>query len=201
MVFKLKKRCIAFFSILILIQFSDVLSIHKKNKMEKYDLRKLQTTTTTPNTNPNSTVITPSSNVPNAVKKSSGGLSAGGIVAIVVPCIAALIAVGALAALCRSTPPPVVPTVGHNYMDTSLVRIKPPMQPVEVVQQPVAVVQQPVAVVQEVPVVQQPVAVVQEVPVVQQPVAVVQQPAAVVQEVPVVQEVVEPVTVVHETVV
>ena len=193
MVFKLKKRCIAFFSILILIQFSDVLSIHKKNKMEKYDLRKLQTTTTTPNTNPNSTVITPSSNVPNAVKKSSGGLSAGGIVAIVVPCIAALIAVGALAALCRSTPPPMVPTVGPNYMDTSLVRIKPPMQPV--------VVQQPVAVVQEVPVVQQPVAVVQEVPVVQQPVAVVQQPAAVVQEVPVVQEVVEPVTVVHETVV
>ena len=200
MVLILKKRCMAFFSILILIQFSDVLSIHKKNKMEKYDLRKLQTTTTTPYTNPNGTVITPS-NVPNAVKKSSGGLSAGGIVAIVIPCIAALIAVGALAALCRSTPPPMVPTVGPNYMDTSLVRIKPPVQPVEVVQQPVAVVQQPVAVVQEVPVVQQPVAVVQEVPVIQQPVAVVQQPAAVVQEVPVVQEVVEPVTVVHETVV
>ena len=179
MVLILKKRCMAFFSILILIQFSDVLSIHKKNKMEKYGLRKLQTTTTpytTPYTTPNSTEPSPN---PPYIKKSSKGLSAGGIVAIIIPCVAALIAVGALAALCRSTPS-VVPPVGPNYMDTSLVRIKPPMQPI--VQQPV-VVQQPVAVVQEVPVVQQPVAVVQEVPVVQTPVAVVQQPAAVVQEV------------------
>ena len=180
MVLKLKKRCMAFFAILILIQFSDVLSIHKKNKMEKYGLRKLQTTTTpytTPYTTPNSTEPSPN---PPYIKKSSKGLSAGGIVAIIIPCVAALIAVGALAALCRSTPS-VVPPVGPNYTDTSsLVRIKPPMQPI--VQQPV-VVQQPVAVVQEVPVVQQPVAVVQEVPVVQTPVAVVQQPAAVVQEV------------------
>ena len=191
MVLKLKKRCMAFFAILILIQFSDVLSIHKKNKMEKYDLRKLQTTTTTPYTTPNSTEPSPN---PPYVKKSSKGLSAGGIVAIIIPCIAALIAVGALAALCRSTPP-AVPPVGPNYMDTSLVRIKPPVQPI--VQQPVAVVQQPVAVVQEVPVVQTPVAVVE------QPVAaVVEQPVAAVVEQPVavVQDVVQPVAVVNEPV-
>ena len=190
MVLKLKKRCMAFFAILILIQFSDVLSIHKKNKMEKYDLRKLQTTTTTPYTTPNSTEPSPN---PPYVKKSSKGLSAGGIVAIIIPCVAALIAVGALAALCRSTPS-VVPPVGPNYMDTSLVRIKPPMQPI--VQQPV-VVQQPVAVVQEVPVVQTPVAVVE------QPVAaVVEQPVAAVVEQPVavVQDVVQPVAVVNEPV-
>lgn len=194
MVLKLKKRCMAFFAILILIQFSDVLSIHKKNKMEKYGLRKLQKTTTpytTPYTTPNSTEPSPN---PPYIKKSSKGLSAGGIVAIIIPCVAALIAVGALAALCRSTPS-VVPPVGPNYMDTSLVRIKPPVQPI--VQQPVAVVQQPVAVVQEVPVVQTPVAVVE------QPVAaVVEQPVAAVVEQPVavVQDVVQPVAVVNEPV-
>ena len=177
MVLKLKKRCMAFFAILILIQFSDVLSIHKKNKMEKNNLRKLQTIATTPfttlyttpYTTPNSTESSKLS--PNNIKKSNRGLSSGAIVAIVVPCVAALISLGALSALYKSTPAvaaAVAPAQAGvpNDIDASLVRMTLQNQPV-----------------------------VQEVPVVQQPSDVVQQTASVVKEA------VEPVTVVNDTVV
>ena len=95
----------------------------------------------------------------------------GAIVAIVVPCVAALISLGALSALYKSTPAvaaAVAPAQAGvpNDIDTSLVRMTLQNQPV-----------------------------VQEVPVVQQPSDVVQQTASVVKEA------VEPVTVVNDTVV
>ena len=180
MVLKLKKRILSLLALLILIQLSNELNVNKKNVIKM--IRNLQVTTT-PNSTLNSTEPDYSPLPSNRVKSSSGGLSKGGIIAIVIPCVAALIAVGALAALCRPTPtPPFQPNAPATYIDTSLnnLNTKLPMQeitvqqPVGVVQQPVAVVQQPVAVVQEVPV--QPVTVVQEVPV---------QPVTVVEEVPV----------------
>ena len=159
MVSKKRKGIISFLTILILIQLSNELNVNKKNFI--INIRKLQTTYN----DTNSTVL------PDLPKvESKGGLSKGGIVAIVIPCIAALIAVGALAAVCRGTPtPPIQP-----YTDASSLmafkNVRPPMDPVMVQQVPV----QPVTVVQQVPV--QPVTVVQEVPV---------QPVTVVQEVPV----------------
>ena len=162
MVSKKRKEIISFLTIFILIQLSNELNVNKKNFI--INIRKLQTTYNDTNST-NSTVL------PDLPKvESKGGLSKGGIVAIVIPCIAALIAVGALAAVCRATPtPPIQP-----YTDASSLmafnNVRPPMDPVMVQQVPV----QPVTVVQQVPV--QPVTVVQEVPV---------QPVTVVQEVPV----------------
>ena len=150
-------------------------------------------------------------------KSSSGGLSTGGIIAIIIPCIAALIAVSVLAALCRTIAVPKPDLIYQPpYMDTSLEKFTSPNQ--IVVQQPqvkevgevheehevqelpvvkqVPVVQQ-VPIVQHVPVVQQ-IPVVEHVPVVQQ-VPVVQH-VPVVQQVPVAQEVVaHPVQVVHDS--
>jgi hypothetical protein len=173
MVLKLKKRILSLLALLILIQLSNELNVNKKNVIKM--IRNLQVTTT-PNSTSNSTEPDYSPLPSNRVKSSSGGLSKGGIIAIVIPCAAAIIVVGALAALCRPIPtPPIQPNVPATYMNTSLNNFnsKPPMQDI-IVQQPVGVVQQPVAVVQEVPV--QPVTVVQEVPV---------QPVTVVEEVPV----------------
>jgi hypothetical protein len=209
MVLKIKKRIFSLLTLLIVINLSNELNV-KKNMIKM--IRNLQATITTPTSTSNSTEPSPIDS--NPVKSSSSGLSKGAIIAIVLPCVAALIAVGALAALCRATPtPPIQPSLVNSSAVVDL-NPKPPkqniffnqpvqpvtaivQQPVEVVQevQPVTVVQevQPVAVVQEVPV--QPVTVVQEVPV--QPVTVVQevpvQPVTVVQEVPV-----QPVTVVKD---
>jgi hypothetical protein len=149
------------------------------------------TRTTSPgNSTGNATIIPP-----NIRKSSSGGLSTGAIVGIVIPCIGGLLAAGIIAALCRAVP--TTPPIQHgipmdvNYLDASIDKFNTaPVQQVVIPQQPVAVVQQPV-VTQPVAVVQQPVAVVQEpvalvqqpvAAVVQEPVAMVQQPVAVVQE-------------------
>ena len=162
MVSKKRKEIISFLTIFILIQLSNELNVNKKNFI--INIRKLQATYNDTNST-NSTILP---DIPKV--ESKGGLSKGGIVAIVIPCVAALIAVGALAAVCRGNPtPPIQP-----YTDASSLmafkNVRPPMDPVMVQQVPV----QPVTVVQQVPV--QPVTVVQEVPV---------QPVTVVQEVPV----------------
>jgi hypothetical protein len=116
-----------------------------------------------------------SSYIPNYYRKSSGGISTGGILAIILPCLAALIAAGTLAFICRGTPP--VETVYPvNYMDTSLERFRPPYQQV-IVQQPV------VPVVQDNVIQQPPVAIVgQPGVVVGQPGVVVGQPGVVVEQ-------------------
>ena len=123
MVFKLKKRFITVLALFILIQFSDEKNINKKKNMKIFEFRKLQQTT--PYTNPNSTVPT---TIPPDRKKSHGGLSACGIVAIIIPCVAALLGVGILATLCRAAPGQ--PVVTQNYIDTSVAQLKPPVQPV-----------------------------------------------------------------------
>ena len=166
--------------------------------------------TTTSDTTPDSTITTVqttipttidssnSSYIPNYYRKSSGGISTGGILAIILPCLAALIAAGTLAFICRGTPP--VETVYPvNYMDTSLERFRPPYQQVivqkpvvpvvqdNVIQQPpVAVVGQPGVVVgQPGVIVEQPGALVEPTGViVEQPGAVVEPPVAVVVEQP-----------------
>ena len=161
MVSKKRKGIISFLTIFILIQLSNELNVNKKNFI--INIRKLQTTYNDTNST-NSTVL------PDLPKvESKGGLSKGGIVAIVIPCIAALIAVGALAAVCRATPPPIQQNSDSSVF-INLNNVRPQIDPVMVQQVPV----QPVAVVQQVPV--QPVTVVQEVPV---------QPVTVVEEVPV----------------
>ena len=144
--------------------------------------------TTTSDTTPDSTITTVqttipttidsssnSSYIPNYYRKSSGGISTGGILAIILPCLAALIAAGTLAFICRGTPP--VETVYPvNYMDTSLERFRPPYQQV-IVQQPV------VPVVQDNVIQQPPVAIVgQPGVVVGQPGVVVGQPGVVVEQ-------------------
>jgi hypothetical protein len=169
-------------------------------------------------TTPSSTSTTGNTtNIPIIRKSSSGNLSSGAIVGIVIPCVGALLAAGIVAALCRSTTSAVPMQQGIPInMTSSLEKFQPPATPLEIihqqpiistkmVQQPVAVVENPV-VAQPVPVVQQPVAVVQQpVAMVQQPVAVVQEPVAMVQQpVAVVQEQVamvqQPVTMVQQPV-
>jgi hypothetical protein len=191
-----------FLIILLVIHDSNELNInlHKKYKIIK-SLRSLDTTpesttisdttpesTTTSDTTPDSTITTVqttipttidsssnSSYIPNYYRKSSGGISTGGILAIILPCLAALIAAGTLAFICRGTPP--VETVYPvNYMDTSLERFRPPYQQV-IVQQPV------VPVVQDNVIQQPPVAIVgQPGVVVGQPGVVVGQPGVVVEQ-------------------
>ena len=120
MVLKLKKRILSLLALLILIQLSNELNVNKKNVIKT--IRNLQVTTTpnsTSNSTSNSTEPDYSPLPSNRVKSSSGGLSKGGIIAIVIPCVAALIAVGALAALCRPTPP-IQQNVRVTYIDTSL---------------------------------------------------------------------------------
>ena len=212
-----------FLIILLVIHDSNELNINlnKKYKIIK-SLRSLDTTdstttsdttpdsTTTSDTTPDSTITTVqttipttidssnSSYIPNYYRKSSGGISTGGILAIILPCLAALIAAGTLAFICRGTPP--VETVYPvNYMDTSLERFRPPYQQVivqkpvvpvvqdNVIQQPpVAVVGQPGVVVgQPGVIVEQPGALVEPTGViVEQPGAVVEPPVAVVVEQP-----------------
>ena len=103
MVLKLKKRILSLLALLILIQLSNELNVNTKNMIKM--IRNLQVTTT-PTSTSNSTEPDSIPFPSNRVKSSSGGLSKGGIVAIVIPCVAALIAVGALVALCRPTPTP-----------------------------------------------------------------------------------------------
>ncbi len=137
------------------------------------------TSPTTPRTNGNSTIS-------DYRKSSSGGLSTGGIVAIVVPCVAALIGVGVAAALLKAPPAIPMQQISPGY-DTSLDKIVSPTNEV-IVHQPVqpVLVQQPVQPVQVV----QPVQAVQPVP---QQFAVVQEvvnvPVQVVENVPYVEQI------------
>ena len=186
--------------------FSLVIYLSSESELNKLIERRVLASTST---TVSSTSIGNITSVTPIIKKpSSGGLSSGAIVAIVIPCVGALLAAGIVAALCRATQPPIQQgfLTNINLMESSVdkfqtnteqivVHQQPVIQP-EVVQQPVAVVENPV-VAQPVPVVQQPVAVVQEpVAMVQQPVAVVQEPVTMVQQpVAIVQQ---PVAVVQE---
>ena len=186
--------------------FSLVIYLSSESELNKLIERRVLASTST---TVSSTSIGNITSVTPIIKKpSSGGLSSGAIVAIVIPCVGALLAAGIVAALCRATQPPIQQgfLTNINLMESSvdkfqtnteqiIVHQQPVIQP-EVVQQPVAVVENPV-VAQPVPVVQQPVAVVQEpVAMVQQPVAVVQEPVTMVQQpVAIVQQ---PVAVVQE---
>ena len=169
---KLLLNILKFLIIIIIISFSS----ENKNSEGKY-LRNLELTlsdiiefpigslpgeiNTIPVSSNSTSITTPSTTSDNSTiiplkkAKSSSGLSTGGIIAIVIPCVAALIAVGAVAALCRSAPtPPIQQDVPVNYMEGSLDKFTSPTQEV-VVQQPPPV--------QEIPV--QPVQMVQGVPV------------------------------------
>lgn len=83
------------------------------------------------------------STIPGSKKSSSSGLSTGAICAIAIPCVAALIGVAAVAALCKgSAAAPQVPIQTlpppSNYIDTSLDKFNAvqeiPQQPVQLVQ-------------------------------------------------------------------
>ena len=153
-------------------------------------------------------------NYPTKRKSSSGSLSSGAIVGIVIPCIGALLGAGILAALCRAAPTPPMQhgiPMDMHFMDTSVEKFQPPVQEQVVVQQqpqqvivqqeevpqPVQIVQQPVT-----HLVQQPVTTLVQQPVttlVQQPVTtLVQQPVTLVQE-PVTTLVQQPVAIAQET--
>ena len=145
------------------------------NFSSSYQLRNLQTSPTTPQTEGpgNSTVP----NLPPKQKKS--GLSTGGICAVVIPCAALLLGVAGLSlflggssAAAAGTGAGTVglgaPMQNINYIDTSLNKFQPVPQQVQVVQpvQPVQVVEtvtQPVQVVETVAQPVQPVQVVTEV--------------------------------------
>ena len=169
---------------------------------------------TSSTSNTGNTTETSTINYPTKRKSSSGSLSSGAIVGIVIPCIGALLGAGILAALCRAAPTPPMQhgiPMDMHFMDTSVEKFQPPVQEQVVVQQPPqqVIVQQeevpqPVQIVQQ-PVthlVQQPVTTLVQQPVttlVQQPVTtLVQQPATLVQE-PVTTLVQQPVAIAQET--
>ena len=119
------------------------------------------TESTDDNNSTNSEDVDGNSTVTPTFKNTSSGLSAGGIVAIVVPCALALIGVGLAAAFCKSTPaamPPITPNVMPPTIDSSMSKfntqpvttvnnlqeiteVSPPVKNVEVIQ-PTPVVQQ-----------------------------------------------------------
>ena len=119
------------------------------------------TESTDDNNSTNSEAVDGNSTVTPTFKNTSSGLSAGGIVAIVVPCALALIGVGLAAAFCKSTPaamPPITPNVMPPTIDSSMSKfntqpvttvnnlqeiteVSPPVKNVEVIQ-PTPVVQQ-----------------------------------------------------------
>lgn len=119
------------------------------------------TESTDDNNSTNSDDVDGNSTVTPTFRNTSSGLSAGGIVAIVVPCALALIGVGLAAAFCKSTPaamPPITPNVMPPTIDSSMSKfntqpvttvnnlqeiteVSPPVKNVEVIQ-PTPVVQQ-----------------------------------------------------------
>ena len=119
------------------------------------------TESTDDNNSTNSDAVDENSTVTPTFRNTSSGLSAGGIVAIVVPCALALIGVGLAAAFCKSTPaamPPITPNVMPPTIDSSMSKfntqpvttvnnlqeiteVSPPVKNVEVIQ-PTPVVQQ-----------------------------------------------------------
>ena len=120
--------------------------ISKKHLRSLYEKRRLQgTDTNTDGTN--STVI----------PHSGSGLSTGGIIGIAIPCIAALVGVGAAAAILGGSGAAAAPVLANpavaslpppNYIDTSMAKLavpqEIPVQPPQVVQPVVEVPPQPV---------------------------------------------------------
>ena len=118
-----------------------------KNLRSLYEKRRLQSTTDTDTDATNSTVI----------PHSGSGLSTGGIIGIAIPCIAALVGVGAAAAILGGSGAAAAPVLANpavaslpppNYIDTSMAKLavpqEIPVQPPQVVQPVVEVPPQPV---------------------------------------------------------
>ena len=118
-----------------------------KNLRSLYEKRHLQSTTDTDTDATNSTVI----------PHSGSGLSTGGIIGIAIPCIAALVGVGAAAAILGGSGAAAAPVLANpavaslpppNYIDTSMAKLavpqEIPVQPPQVVQPVVEVPPQPV---------------------------------------------------------
>jgi hypothetical protein len=122
--------------------------IPKKYLRSLYEKRRLQSTTDGTDTGDyNSTVI----------PHSGSGLSTGGIIGIAIPCIAALVGVGAAAAILGGSGAAAAPVLANpavaslpppNYIDTSMAKLavpqEIPVQPPQVVQPVVEVPPQPV---------------------------------------------------------
>ena len=121
--------------------------ISKKHLRSLYEKRRLQSTTDTDTDATNSTVI----------PHSGSGLSTGGIIGIAIPCIAALVGVGAAAAILGGSGAAAAPVLANpavaslpppNYIDTSMAKLavpqEIPVQPPQVVQPVVEVPPQPV---------------------------------------------------------
>ena len=120
--------------------------ISKKHLRSLYEKRRLQDTSTDTD-GTNSTVI----------PHSGSGLSTGGIIGIAIPCIAALVGVGAAAAILGGSGAAAAPVLANpavaslpppNYIDTSMAKLavpqEIPVQPPQVVQPVVEVPPQPV---------------------------------------------------------
>jgi len=125
--------------------------IPKKYLRSLYENRRLQSTTDgTDNGDYNSTNST-------VIPHSGSGLSTGGIIGIAIPCIAALVGVGAAAAILGGSGAAAAPVLANpavaslpppNYIDTSMAKLavpqEIPVQPPQVVQPVVEVPPQPV---------------------------------------------------------
>jgi len=123
--------------------------ISLKHLRSLYEKRRLEDTDTTPSADGNSTVI--------PQPHSGSGLSTGGIIGIAIPCIAALVGVGAAAAILGGSGAAAAPVLAHpavaslpppNYIDTSMAKLavpqEIPVQPPQVVEPVVEVPPQPV---------------------------------------------------------
>ena len=124
--------------------------IPKKYLRSLYEKRRLQSTTDGTDTDYNSTNST-------VIPHSGSGLSTGGIIGIAIPCIAALVGVGAAAAILGGSGAAAAPVLANpavaslpppNYIDTSMAKLavpqEIPVQPPQVVQPVVEVPPQPV---------------------------------------------------------
>ena len=123
--------------------------ISLKHLRSLYEKRRLEDTDTTPSADGNSTEI--------PQPHSGSGLSTGGIIGIAIPCIAALVGVGAAAAILGGSGAAAAPVLANpavaslpppNYIDTSMAKLavpqEIPVQPPQVVQPVVEVPPQPV---------------------------------------------------------
>ena len=187
------KRSLNFIKCLIMI-IAICSSSENKNPKEK-DLRSLEiilpsksfgrinAETASSSTTPTVGTTTPNITINSYEKANSkGGLSTGGIVAIAIPSIAALIGVGVFAALFKAAPSiasvPLQSIPQPNYINASVDQLTS-SNPEVVVQQPGIIKQVPVQQVQVVQPVPQQMAVVQDVII---------QPTQVVEQVPVIEQ-------------
>ena len=101
--------------------------ISLKHLRSLYEKRRLEDTSTADPADGNSTVI--------PQPHSGSGLSTGGIIGIAIPCIAALVGVGAAAAILGGSGAAAAPVLAHpavaslpppNYIDTSMAKLAVP---------------------------------------------------------------------------